>query len=195
MEEAQEILEIIFTIVNSTVFAVFLIFTVRLLRRNNQKLDIYMTTTLTCVGISILLIIVGVSYDRISEEDTPNIFVREVGQLTEDVEKIGIFVDIARLTILVITLKTDDMDADKKIKQCKLVLWLWLCFFMSVVVLKFLSILNNESTDAVWWIALYSYGFNLVVLASYLTLYLKFRQLYNRVKSLYSDKLSASEIN
>ena len=149
MEEAQEILEIIFTIVNSTVFAVFLIFTVRLLRRNNQKLDIYMTTTLTCVGISIILIIVGVSYDRISEEDTPNIFVREVGQLTEDVEKIGIFVDIARLTILVITLKTDDMDADKKIKQCKLVLWLWLCFFMSVVVLKFLSILNNESTDSV----------------------------------------------
>ena len=137
----------------------------------------------------------GVSYDRISEEETPNIFVREVGQLTEDVEKIGIFVDIARLTILVITLKTDDMDADKKIKQCKLVLWLWLCFFMSVVVLKFLSILNNESTDSVWWIALYSYGFNLVVLASYLTLYLKFRQLYNRVKSLYSDKLSASEIN
>ena len=195
MEEAQEILEIIFTIVNSTVFAVFLIFTVRLLRRNNQKLDIYMTTTLTCVGISILLIIVGVSYDRISEEDTPNIFVREVGQLTEDVEKIGIFVDIARLTILVITLKTDDMDADKKIKQCKLVLWLWLCFFMSVVVLKFLSILNDENTDAVWWIVLYSYGFNLVVLASYLTLYLKFRQLYNRVKSLYSDKLSASEIN
>ena len=87
------------------------------------------------------------------------------------------------------------MDADKKIKQCKLVLWLWLCFFMSVVVLKFLSILNDENTDAVWWIVLYSYGFNLVVLASYLTLYLKFRQLYNRVKSLYSDQLSASEIN
>lgn len=87
----------------------------------------------------------------------------------------GIFVDIARLTILVITLKTDEMEADKKIKRCKLVLGLWLCFYLSVVVLKFLSILNNESTDALWWILLYSYGFNLVVLASYLVLYLKFR--------------------
>ena len=57
--EFKDIFNIGGNLLNLLVYIIFVLYVITLLHKNNQSLDIYMRLTLTLIGISILLLVLG----------------------------------------------------------------------------------------------------------------------------------------
>lgn len=83
----------------------FLIYVVWLLSVQKQKLDRYMRTTLTLIGISNMFL-VWKSVDYIIKDDTIMLGTLDLNEVVQQTfEKIGILFDLARLTIILMSIK------------------------------------------------------------------------------------------
>jgi len=64
-----------------------------------------MKLTLICIGVSLILITVNPIYYIITKKTFPILILVLVGHFSTTLEKIGIIIDIARLSIILIALK------------------------------------------------------------------------------------------
>ena len=62
-----EIFEITFASLTSMIFLVFILFTIRLLRKQQQMLDAYMTASLFFFGLSVVLCVASVILDILDD--------------------------------------------------------------------------------------------------------------------------------
>ena len=104
----DEILEITFASLTSLIFLVFILFTFRLLRKQQQMLDAYMTASLFFFGLSVVLCVASVVLDIVDDTTRVNMAQIQIAQASNDTEKIAIFLDIFRLIILVVALKSKE---------------------------------------------------------------------------------------
>ena len=83
----------------------FLLYVVWLLRVQKQKLDKYMKTTLTLIGVSNLFL-VWQSADYIWQDDTIKVGSVDLNEVVQQTfEKVGILFDLARLSIILMSIK------------------------------------------------------------------------------------------
>jgi hypothetical protein len=71
-------------------------------------LDAYMTASLFFFGLSVVLCVASVVLDIIDDATRVNMAQMEIAQASHDTEKIAIFLDIFRLVILVVALKSKE---------------------------------------------------------------------------------------
>jgi uncharacterized membrane protein len=69
LKEFTFIIEIVFTTLSVAVFSMFIFFTTRLLKRQNQELDIYMKSSVILLGVSTIMLFLGMLFDFF---ETPN---------------------------------------------------------------------------------------------------------------------------
>ena len=187
--EFQEIFYIGVNIFNLLVYIVFVMYVITLLRKNNQSLDIYMKLTLTLIGFSILLLVLD-DFDKLYDNGYLS-SIRGVrwGSLPQQtIEKIGIFFDIARLTIIVLTYK---YQSQVRTKICYVKLATALAIAIAIAMVAYLEYVNyqlqqivanyNDSMydilmqkyeEFLLMILIYSIFTNLGIITAYLTTYL-----------------------
>ena len=139
----DEILEIAFISVTTLIYLLFIIFMLRLLRKQHQKLDSLMTASLTLFGLSVIFSVVSVIFDMNDYKKEPCLAQLELFQVGQDMERIAIFLDIYRLIILVVALKSQEHEIVDRIKKCQRILIVWLLAFLIIMIYRYLEIYED----------------------------------------------------
>ena len=191
-----QLFEIIFTSLNVVIYSLFIVFTLKLLKRQNQELDHYMKTSLTLFGLSIIALFIAMICDNIPNAEYSATLLSRVSQ---DCEKSAIFLDIARLTMLVVALKSDDENLPQRIRLSKIIFGIWITLFVLIAATEIVVIILYEKNNTfieTWessYQILYNYVFNGVIILAYLVLSVILYVTYSKVKSSYKALLTEHE--
>ena len=113
----DEALETASNVVQLFMFSAFLFLARRLLLKQRKSLDIHMKATLVFIGLSLVVIQMDTLYFFIFGNSIPPLFdVLLTGYPNQFLEKTGIFIDIARLSIVIGCLNGANGELVKKLK-------------------------------------------------------------------------------
>ena len=132
--ELSELMVTISSLFALVLYTCFIVYVMNLLRSSRQKIDLYMISTLTLLGISNLLLAVD-GVDELIDDGKDitvvgGIYIAALVQQT--IEKIAIIIDIARLAIILAMIK---QKSDLIVKYIKLTLILFILLFASLCAL------------------------------------------------------------
>ncbi len=103
-----------------------------------------MTASLGFFGLSVIVAVVSVILDILDDDYIPNLAQLEIAQVSQDLERIAIFLDIYRLIILVVALKSKENEIVSRIKLCKRILIVWLMFFACLMGYRYYELYDDE---------------------------------------------------
>ena len=145
-----------------------------------------MKTSLSFFGLSIIALFFAMICNFIPNAE---ISATIISRISQDFEKLAIFLDIARLTLLVVALKSEDENMLQRIRITKIIFSLWMTFFVLIasteIVVVFLYDPNNNFMT-IWEVCyqvIYNYVFNAIVILGYLVLSVFLYVTYSKVKS------------
>ena len=144
--EALELLTLIITllgaIVQTFIFFYYCLSISRILRTHNnqfkeneKKLDNYLVTTLTLIGISVISLLVMSIIDTANGTNsgpTEDLWASNLRTLQQTIEKAAIFVDITRLTVLLIKLRNYEEKSAIYIRNVHIILGFSIAFIVSL---------------------------------------------------------------
>ena len=181
-------------------FIIFLIGTRRLLQRNNQSLDDYMKWTLILLFTSLLLSNCEFLSYLMNDEPLKSIFNTWLpGYPQQLLEKIAIFIDIARLLVIIVGLKYAENIRLSKVRRIHILLFTQIAlvsilvtvlFYEDVVLFYDKSKMNQDEVDSRYLVlkitrSIFTVQSNLGIIVAYLVIYFKLRTHY-LTQSLYN---------
>ena len=156
-----------------------------------------MKSSLILFGLSVITLLMAMMCDFIPNADLPSLILSRISQ---DSEKMAIFLDITRLAMLVIALKSNEDNLLKRIQFSKVIFFIWVGFFLLIITSEILVTVlyapNNE-TIKIWekcYNIIYNYIFNFLVILAYLVLSVILYITYSKVKKTYESMLTPDEI-
>lgn len=89
-----------------------------------------MKSSLILFGLSVITLLMAMICDFIPNADLPSLILSRISQ---DSEKMAIFLDITRLAMLVIALKSNEDNLLKRIQFSKVIFFIWVGFFLLII--------------------------------------------------------------
>ena len=111
----------------------------------------------------------------------------------------AIFLDIYRLVILVIQLKSIEDDLIYRIKMCQIILAIWFFVFFVIIGYRYYELYENtldhdvEDPPNIWYAVVYTYIYNFTMIGAYFYLYFTLKRAYLQVKLNFAEDLSKRE--
>jgi hypothetical protein len=143
-----------------------------------------MTTSVSLFGLSIITLFFAMICDYI-----PNAAYSAtlLSRISQDCEKLAIFLDITRLIMLVVALKSDDEFLVQRIRISKIILGIWTTFFVLIASTEIVVIIlyePNNNLITIWescYQIIYNYVFNALIILAYLVLSVILYSTYSKV--------------
>jgi len=163
-------------------------------------LDAYMTASLFFFGLSVILCVASVVLDIGDVSTRVNMAQIEIAQASNDTEKIAIFLDIFRLIILVVALKSKEDQIVRRIKICRGLFFFWILIFMGIMAYRYFELYDDIKSEdfgealSLWYAIIYTYLYNFTMIIAYGYLYITLKRTYSQVKVTFAKDLSAKEI-
>jgi uncharacterized membrane protein YqjE len=145
-----------------------------------------MKTSLSLFGLSIIALFITMICNFIPNAERSATILSRVSQ---DFEKLAIFLDIGRLTLLVVALKSEDENLLQRIRITKIIIGIWMTLFILIALTEIVVVClfdpNNNFIDK-WedfYQIVYNYVFNVLIILAYLVLSVILQVTYSKVKS------------